>query len=96
MKKWDSYAKQIMRENIATAALEGRIRLLQPTPLTLEQANEKYRGVARIEPSPVARAFNVWRCCNDGSYLYTTCDTLEDAIAACRDLDNAEPVDVEF
>lgn len=48
-----------------------------------------------IEPSLVARTFNVWRCSDDCSYLYTTCDTLEEAVATCRDLDSAEPADRE-
>lgn len=58
-------------------------------PLTLEAANLKYRGVARIETDQVGM-YHVFR--SDG-WLHDTLDNLEDAIEACRDLDNAEPAD---
>lgn len=58
----------------------------------LAAANEKYKGVARIrrEDGPLPDAFYVYDA--DG-YLHYTLGTLEDAIEACKWLDNAKPAD---
>lgn len=64
--------------------------------MTLKQANEKYKHVARIETDSVGM-YHVFAVYEDGtSWIHDTLDNLEDAIEACRDIDNAEPADRQF
>lgn len=65
-------------------------RVCYTCSLTLETANEKYKDVARI--TKAGWDFNVF---NSTGYLHSSWTSLKDAIAACRDLDNAEPADRE-
>lgn len=61
-------------------------------PLTLEQANLKYKGVASI----VCNIHGLYYVYDEHGVLCDTCEDLQDAIQTCRDIDNAEPADRQF
>lgn len=64
--------------------------------MTLEQANLKYKDVARITLITGDLGRVMFFVAQSEGYHHATYDDLEDAIEACRYLDNAEPADRQF